>query len=156
MPPDAPTPPPQNPTFWQMWGEVLGFIGLVVGTSVWMWFQPASTHFYLLAVLGFGCLFDALSLLYYALTFIKRRFHSGFPIVGFAFYFWAWLAYPQPVLLAGGDGFWRIALAKLPDLLALGAAHALVHLAPTFLLHVTKREIHHGKAPEMPDVPHRP
>jgi hypothetical protein len=102
---------------------------------------------------GFGCLFDALSLLYYALTFSKRRFHSGFPMVGFAFYFWVWLAYPQPVLLAGGEGFWRIALAKLPDLLAPGAVHALVQLSPTLLLCVTKRKIRHGYAPDMPAVP---
>lgn len=150
------TPLPQVPTFWEQWGEVLFFLGMVVGTSVWMWTQPASAHFYLLALFGIGCLFDALSLLYYALTFIKRRFHSGLPLVGFAFYFWAWLAYPQPVLLAGGGGFWRTALAKLPDLLALGAAHALVHLSLPLLLHVTKREIHHGNAPETPDLPPRP
>jgi hypothetical protein len=73
-------------------------------------------------------------------------------MVGFAFYFWAWLAYPHPVLLVGGDGFWPTALAKLPDLLALGAAHAIVHLSPAWLLRVTKRDIRHASPAAAPEA----
>jgi len=37
MPPTEPAPNPQPPMFWQKWGEVFGFTGLVVGTSIWSW-----------------------------------------------------------------------------------------------------------------------
>jgi hypothetical protein len=147
MLPTEPVPIPQSPTFWQKWGEVFGFTGLVVGTSIWMWQQPDSTHRYLLGVLLLGCLFDALSFFYYALTFIKRRFHSGLPGVGFLFCFWAWLAYPHPVLLAGGEGFWRIALAKLPDLLVLVVVQLLVHVPLPWFTRVRRPEIRPDNPP---------
>ena len=69
---------------------------------------------------------------------------SGFPLIGFVFYFWGWLAYPESVLIAGGEGFWQVGLLKLPDLLVLAAFHALFHLPFYWLFRVTKREIRHG------------
>ena len=153
MLPTEPAPNPQPLTFWQKWGEVFGFIGLVIGTSVWMWQQPASTHRYLLGVLFLGCLFDALSLFYYALTLIKRRFHSGLPGVGFVICFWAWLAYPHPVLLAGGEGFWGTALAKLPDLLVLVVVQLLVHVPWPWFTRACRPEIPPANPPETANSP---
>lgn len=147
MQPTDPAPNSASLTFWQKWGEVFGFIGLVVGTSIWMWQQPGSTHRYLLGVFILGCLFDALSLFYYVLTFIQRRFHSGLPGVGFVFCFWAWLAYPHPVLLGGGEGFWRVALAKLPDLLVLVAVQLLVHVPLPWFTRVSRPEIRPDNPP---------
>lgn len=143
----SPTPRPQPPTFWEQWGEVLFLLGVMGGTSVWMWGQPASTHFYLLALIGIGCLFDALSLFYYVLTLIKRRLHSGIPGVGFVFCFWAWLAYPHPVLVAGGEGFWLIALAKLPDLAVLGLVQVLIHVPLPWFTRIFRPEILQGSPP---------
>jgi hypothetical protein len=154
MPLPPPSPGPQVPSFWEQWAEVFILLALMGGTSVWMWGQPASTHFYLLALIGIGCLFDSLSLFYYVLTLIKRRLHSGIPGVGFVFFFWAWLAYPHSVLFASGEGFWRIALAKLPDLAVLGLVQFLVHVPLPRFTREFRPEVRDGNssAPAEPSV----
>ena len=143
--PASPIPVHKKLTRWQEWREVVYFAFFVLGTSILMWHLPHTIHPYLAALLALGFLFDARSAFYYTLSFIKRCHMSGFPLIGFIFYFWAWLAYPKSVLIAGAEGFWQISLQKIPDLLALAACHALFHVPFYWLFRVTKREIRQGQ-----------
>ena len=54
---------------------------------------------------------------------------SGFPIIGFVFYFWAWLSYPSSVILSATGAHFTLWLAKLLDLVCLAMFHLLCHVS---------------------------
>lgn len=141
----SPIPIQTEPTLWQRWREVVYFLIAVVVTSIASWHMPSSFHKYVFAPLAVGLLFDVLSIAIYVAVFVTRRYSSAFPVIGLAFYVWAWLAFPQPVLLGGQESLWLVWLCKLPDLLALVAFHALVHVSPEWLHRITKRKIGHER-----------
>jgi hypothetical protein len=121
------------------------FFTAVIATSVAVWHTPSSFHKYVFVILGIGLLFDMLSIAIYITVFVTRRYSSAFPVIGLAFYVWAWLAFPQPVVLGAQESLLLLWLCKLPDLLVLVAFHALVHVSPEWLHRITKREIRHEK-----------
>lgn len=116
-------------TRWEQWKGVVFFALLVVGSSALMWLLPDSFHGMrirlVVILLACGFFFDGLSAFYAVLSFVKRRHMSGFPLVGFIFYVWGWLSYPDSVLLTASDGVVSLWLCKLVDLLALALVHCL-------------------------------
>lgn len=52
-----------------------------------MWLLPTSTNVKIaLAILGFGIVFDLLSLYCHVMTILTGKYSSGFPVVGLLFY----------------------------------------------------------------------
>ena len=111
----SPIPIQTKLRLWQQWREVVYFFTAVIATSVAVWHMPSSFHKYVFVILGIGLLFDTLSIAIYITLFATRRYSSAFPVIGLAFYVWAWLAFPQPVLLGGQESLLLLWLCKPPS-----------------------------------------
>ncbi|MCD4654506.1 hypothetical protein K8T06_11315 [bacterium] len=98
---ETPTPVPLDCqlTTWEEWRGIVYFIAVVIGTSIAIWHWPATQPIAPLVLLGIGVFFDTVSLAARISTAVTGRYSSGFFLIGFAFYLWAWLSYPHPVLI---------------------------------------------------------
>ncbi|MBU1612188.1 MAG: hypothetical protein KKC99_10125 [Proteobacteria bacterium] len=128
---DIPTPIPVNSqlTKWEGWSGLVYFFAVVIVTSIAIWHLPATHPIAPLVLLGIGILFDAFSLAVRISNAVTGRYSSGFFLIGFAFYLWAWLSYPRPVLINDVEGLVSLWLCKLPDIACIVVAHLLIHFS---------------------------
>ena len=124
----APVPLNRELTKWEEWRGVAVFAALFVVSSILIWHFPALHTIAPLILLGIGLLFDLISLIAQISTAITGKYSSGFFLIGFIFYLWAWISYPQAVFLGGSDGLLSLWLRKLPDILCLAVLHLLIHV----------------------------
>lgn len=125
----APVPLNRELTKWEEWRGVVAFAIIIVASSIAMWHFPAIHPIAPLILLGIGLIFDLISLSARISTAITGKYSSGFFLVGFLFYFWAWISYPHAVFLGESDGLLLLWLRKLPDILCLGVFHLLIHVS---------------------------
>lgn len=116
-------------TKWEEWRAVILFVAIIIGSSVAIWHVPLLQPVTLPILLGVGLFFDLVSLMARISTAITGRYSSGFFIVGFVFYFWAWLAFPHSVLLGQADGLLVLWMRKALDLVSLALVHLLIHVS---------------------------
>jgi len=126
---DEAVPVNRELTKWDEWRAVVGSLGFVVVTGIVLRNIPVDHTVAAIVLLGIGLLFDLVSVAARISTAITGRHSSGFFIVGFVFYFWAWLSYPGPVILETGDGQFSLWLRKSLDILCMGILHILCHVS---------------------------
>jgi hypothetical protein len=124
----APVPLNRELTKWEEWRGVLFFAIVVITSGIVIWNIPVLHPIAPLILLGIGLFFDLISLVARISTAITGKYSSGFFLVGFIFYFWAWISYPHAVLLGESDGLLSLWLRKLPDILCLAVLHLLIHV----------------------------
>jgi hypothetical protein len=116
-------------SMWEEWRGIVFFILIVVGSSIAIWhigmIQPIAP----MILLGIGLFFDILSLIARISTVVTGRYSSGFFVVGFVFYLWAWISYPHAVLLGDSQGLLSLWIWKLPDIICLAALHLAIHVS---------------------------
>ena len=116
-------------TKWQEWRGVVFFILIVIGSSAAICrisaIQPSAP----LILLAIGLFFDLVSLVARISTAVTGKYSSGFFIIGFAFYVWAWLSYPHPVLLDESGTLISLWMRKLPDIACLAVFHLAIHVS---------------------------
>jgi hypothetical protein len=125
----GPVPMTRELTKWEEWRGVVVFAIVVIASSIMIWHFPACHPVAPLILLGIGFLFDLISLIARISTAITGKYSSGFFLIGFIFYFWAWISYPHAVLLGESDSLLSLWLRKLPDIFCLGLLHLLIHVS---------------------------
>ncbi|MGK0186253.1 MAG: hypothetical protein ACI9R3_002036 [Verrucomicrobiales bacterium] len=125
----VPVPLNEEPSKWEEWRGIAFFVLIVIGSSMAIWNIEMLRPVAPLILLGIGLFFDFVSLVARISTAITGRYSSGFFVVGFAFYFWAWLAYPHPILLRDSDGLFWLWIRKLPDIVSLAVLHLAIHIS---------------------------
>ena len=107
--------------------NIVYFIAIAIGTSIVIWHNPSAQPTAPLILLCLGLFFDAASLAARISTAVTGRHSSRYFLIGFAFYLWAWLSYPDAVLLDGANGLLSLWIRKVPDLICLAVVHILAH-----------------------------
>ncbi len=113
---------------WEEWRGVVVFAIVVITSGIAIWHTPALHPVASLILLGIGLFFDLISLVARISTAISGKYSSGFFLMGFIFYFWAWISYPHTVVLGESDSLLSLWLRKLPDILCLAVLHLLIHV----------------------------
>lgn len=121
------TPVTVKLTKWEEWRGIVIFLVVLLASSIVLWHIPALQPAAPLILLGIGLFFDGISVAARISTAITGRYSSGFFLVGFAFYVWAWLSYPHPVLLSESHGLLALWIRKSLDLLCMAVLHMLCH-----------------------------
>lgn len=114
---------------WEEWRGVVFFAVVMIASAIAIWHMPAVHPIAPTILLGIGLFSDLISLAARISTAITGKYSSGFFLIGFIFYFWAWISYPHAVFLDGSDGLLSLWLRKLPDILSLAVLHLLIHVS---------------------------
>lgn len=114
-------------TKWEEWRGMVIFLLLLIGSSIAAWHIPRLQPIVPIVLLSIGLFFDGISIAARISTAITGRHSSGFFLVGFAFYTWAWLSYPNTVLLPEWHDMIGLWLRKGVDLACLGVFHIMCH-----------------------------
>jgi hypothetical protein len=93
----SPLPFNNNLTKWEEWGGVVWFIIIFTTSSIGIWHLNILQPFLNIILLGFGIFTDLMSLIARIHTALTGRYSSGFFVVGFVFYLWAWVSYPHAI-----------------------------------------------------------
>lgn len=125
----APTPLNRNLTKWEEWRGVVFFAVIFISSSIAIWHFRAVQPILPLVLLGFGLFLDCMSVVARIQTARTGKYSSGFFVVGFVFYLWAWVSYPHAVILEDSPNLLSMWLRKLPDILSLAALHLAVHMS---------------------------
>jgi hypothetical protein len=113
---------------WEEWRGIVFFAVFIIASGIAIWHMPVIYPIALTILLGFGLFFDLISLAARISTAITGKYSSGFFLIGFIFYFWAWISYPHAVFLRGSDSLLSLWLRKLPDILCLAVLHLIIHV----------------------------
>ena len=119
----------RDPTKWQEYRGVVIFAMFVLASSVGFWHSSGIQPVVPLILLGIGLFFDIISIIARISTAITGRYSSGVFLIGFVFYFWAWISFPQPVFLGEANGLLSLWLRKIPDILVMAAFHLAIHVS---------------------------
>ncbi len=123
----APIPLNRHLTKWEEWRGVVFFAVIFISSSIAIWHLRVIQPIVPLVLLGFGLFLDFMSVVARIQTARTGKYSSGFFVVGFVFYLWAWVSYPHPVILEDSQTLLSMWLRKLPDILSLAALHLAVH-----------------------------
>ena len=123
----APIPLNRHLTKWEEWRGVVFFAVIFISSSIAIWHLEVIQPILPLVLLGFGLFLDSMSVIARIQTVRTGKYSSGFFVVGFVFYLWAWVSYPHAVILEDSQTLLSLWLRKLPDILSLAALHLAVH-----------------------------
>ncbi len=125
----APIPLNRSLTKWEEWRGVVFFAAIFIASSIAIWHFRAIQPILPLVLLGIGLFLDCMSVIARIQTARTGKYSSGFFVVGFIFYLWAWVSYPHAVILEDSPNMLSLWLRKLPDILSLAVLHLAVHMS---------------------------
>ena len=125
----APIPVNRHLTKWEEWRGIVFFAIIFISSSIAIWHLRVIQPIIPLVLLGFGLFLDFMSVIARIQTSRTGKYSSGFFMVGFVFYLWAWVSYPHAVILEDSQTLLSVWLRKLPDILSLAALHLAVHMS---------------------------
>jgi hypothetical protein len=127
----APIPINRSLTKWEEWRGVIVFAVIFISSSIAIWHLRAIQPILPIVLLGLGLFLDCMSVIARIQTARTGKYSSGFYVIGFVFYLWAWVSYPHAVILEDSQNLLFLWLRKLPDILSLAALHLAVHMSFT-------------------------
>lgn len=116
-------------TKWEEWREVIIFMGIVFISSIIFYHLTFIQPVVPIILFAIGVFLDFSSICARILTYVTGRYSSGFFLIGFVFYFWTWLSYPNSILISTNtESLLSIWLYKSLDIFVMAIFHLFSHL----------------------------
>jgi WD40 repeat protein len=116
---------------WEEWSGVVYALAFIIISSTLIWHFNENLNFILIiTIFGLGLFLDFMSVVSSIQNYYAKRNVSGFFILGFVLYLWAWLSYPHSVLFSFSEpSLVKLWLYKIPDLVLMAVIHLLLNIS---------------------------
>jgi len=116
---------------WEEWSGVVYALAFIIISSIFIWHFNENLNFILVIIIfGLGFFLDFMSVVFSVQNYYVKRNVSGFFILGFVLYLWAWLSYPHSVIFSFSEpSLVKLWLYKIPDLVLMAIIHLLLNIS---------------------------
>ncbi len=116
---------------WEEWSGVVYALAFIVISSIYIWHFNENLNFILvITIFSLGLFLDFMSVVSSIQNYYAKGNVSGFFILGFVLYLWAWLSYPYAVLFPTTESsLFELWLYKIPDIALMAIIHLLSNIS---------------------------